>query len=620
MKLFTKMANLGFLIFFSSLNILAQSTQQPFYIKLNQTAISPNADGKKDSLFITLDRVMENLENPLSWECEIIDSEGSRIFFFRSDMRLKRTSASIQNLFLPNDDNIEPVRLFDRLHWEGRNSKGRIVPDGIYRVRVHIVESTNSKIWTHTSQAFYVDTVAPKITLMPRISYIYPDKTGLSSGSKLVLIQSSQSQVVNTRFVGQLYNFDDELIYETKWENELPSIVNIKWKDISNFTSVIGGRFRYRLLAEDKAGNKTIVEYRDLIVADRFLSTGVSSKAGSFSPNNDGIKDTMGFTISKLDSRGISGKSGGYSHILFQVLSTKDGNVVFQKKAAGNLPQHIEWDGYDRKGELLPEGTYYARVILNGASDSLLLPFKLDTTAQSGSIVLNQTSFSPEYDGKDEFIHAQLNFENIEVASWQVALVLKPDFNDSKNRIKFSQKVYKFYNGKTGPVNITWDGYSDEGYEPASYEKFVFIYEITDRAGNKYIDTSADIQTGLLFRPIRKGSQKLIMRLPLQGYFNDNSSLTNRGQSVLEDIVSQLKYYGLYKISFEIHSSSPGKEEINLVKTEKRAWSMNNYLKKIWNSTRPYKYRGFGETELIHEKDDDFNHYRNERIEVQLSL
>ncbi|MCB1175321.1 MAG: OmpA family protein [Leptospiraceae bacterium] len=592
------------------------SATESFQIELNYNAISPNRDGVQDFLLLRVVPRIEGLRQPITWDCEILDESGERVYYWRADKRKKRIAAGIGNLFWPSDTDLEPVRLFDQLVWDARKESGHSVTDGNYEIRIRIVENTTSRIHTQ-SKTFRVDTRSPEIEIQPVKGQLVVPPGQIPQG-ELELRQKVEGAV---DFTARLYHYGGPLIYERHWHNQAPAVARIQWTDLGQSSPEIYGRYRYRLIARDQAGNQSVADYSDLTVTRAAFDRILTANKPGLVPGGADEAGLLEISLRAQDANGLVRKTGPNSDWRIQILNESESEVYLQKTGSGNLPWSFYWDGRDADGEVLSTGLYKVRVFSGGQPGSASLPVRIGPLDADPSIDPPALRFVPDGDGREDTLRWSIHFQPAQVARWQLALYLEANRNDNGAQQKPLRKLYRFWQGQELPQEFIWDGQSDEGQLAQSFEHFFLMLETYDWNGHRELALSPVIETGLVLRPLAPDDARLRARLPEQNYFNATGQLTASGRSVLQKAFNELGQYPLYQVSLESHSAAPGREEQNLERSERKALQMRRFvLENHLIDARRLRTRGFGETELCSEKDGEFEDYRNERIELRLDF
>ena len=127
------------------------------------------------------------------------------------------------------------------------------------------------------------------------------------------------------------------------------------------------GRYRYRLASTDPAGNtgpRQPGRHRGQHGADRrFLCR---STFPAFSPNGDGVKDTLHFALNVPVTRGVE-KWG-------LVVVDAAGRTARTFAGPGPVPPTEEFDGRDDNGVRLPEGSYSAATLSSSTRTATCRP------------------------------------------------------------------------------------------------------------------------------------------------------------------------------------------------------------------------------------------------------
>jgi hypothetical protein len=127
---------------------------------------------------------------------------------------------------------------------------------------------------------------------------------------------------------------------------------------------------RYTLLVTAQPATGTASTQSAALVVDRTL-TGLVATPTAFSPNGDGVNDTIAFAFSLARSAPVQ--------VVVQSAGIAAATVFSGQLGPGE--QSLSWDGTSN-GVRLPDGNYVAVVTATDplGSVSLLVPFTLDTT------------------------------------------------------------------------------------------------------------------------------------------------------------------------------------------------------------------------------------------------
>ncbi|MCK4514585.1 MAG: hypothetical protein KAU31_04965, partial [Spirochaetaceae bacterium] len=230
------------------------------------------------------------------------------------------------------------------------------------------------------------------------------------------------------------------------------------------------GDYVYQLSSTDRAGNSFSFALPAVTIdtAARPLTLSVDNPA--FSPNGDGVKDTVTLdfgpvVLSRLSSAVITvGDSTGT-----ELQSVEVGSLI------GNP---IEFNGFVNAAATLPmpEGAYQVSVRAeyeHGAiSEAGPTDVVVDTTPPSGSVSASASVFSPEGDGLKDTIAITHNVAGED--SWRGSVFIPGD-----------QVLYTFDFGETVPPAIIWDG-TDMNGDPAPDAAYSYRLIGTDTAGNQF--------------------------------------------------------------------------------------------------------------------------------------
>jgi outer membrane protein OmpA-like peptidoglycan-associated protein/flagellar hook assembly protein FlgD len=236
------------------------------------------------------------------------------------------------------------------------------------------------------------------------------------------------------------------------------------------------GVYSYTITSTDRAGNRTSGRIDNIILNTDKPSINISISENAFSPNGNGVKDTIRLTPSVPVTSGL----------VDWELSIVDSGDMAQRSFSGEgtVPTQIEFDGKNSAGTVLPEGTYQAVLTasyINGYQPVSRSPFfTLDITPPAATIRAGAALFSPNGDGVMDTI--QIFQEGSQQEVWTGTIT------DEQGRT-----VRSWAFNQNLPASVTWDGMTDNR---ALVPDGLYSYSITstDRAGNTGNSTTVSIR------------------------------------------------------------------------------------------------------------------------------
>ena len=352
-----------------------------------------------------------------------------------------------------------PVDVPDFFEWTGTDDAGDLVPDGTYTLRISGVDDKGNEGIGETYEII-VDNTLPSMVLNLPYLVFSPNDDG---NQDILIIEHAGS--AEESWTGALTDETGAIIRSYSWQNEAPG--NITWDGTdTDGDGVPDGSYSYSVTGADLAGNTATVESPAISVDTRDTPISLTREPGNFSPNSDGVLDTISFSPEIPVTEGIK-------EWQLDVLS-QDSVTVRVYTGSAEPPDQIVFDGKDDQGATLPEGSYSGSISVlytNGNNPDASAPeFVLDLTPPSVSLQRDLPVFSPNGDGnKDALTIYQLG----SLEDMWTGVIADADGNAARS-----------YTWRGAPEEkIVWDG-RDESGDVAANGSYIYTLSVRDRAGN----------------------------------------------------------------------------------------------------------------------------------------
>lgn len=421
-------------------SIELDTTETPVSIDIDTLFISPNGDGAQDT--VTIDIGEEYEEGIVQWRLTINDVRGKAVRTYGG------TSA-------PPDDIV----------FDGQNDAGAVVSDGEY-LAVYSLEyrhGNNPK----TSESFYVDLRDPEVTVTVDNRYLSPNGDGRKDEVNIVF---KSSEIVT--WTGEITDSAGNAVLSTDSTRTTSLIV---WRGTGpEGETVDEGDYFLEATFTDRAGNPTTVEQKLVTVDLTPPEVTFDLDKNYFSPDGDGIKDTVVATFTSSEPvRGLL------------TLENKAGGDVGTFGGFGRAFQPIEgtftyrWNGIAGSGLYVPDGEYTVDSVYEdlAGNRTSLPPESLTIDTRPVSVAVSAPKgFSPNGDGvQDELsITVDANFYDT-VVSWKASFA---EVGGGPMQVKEGSG--------TLPRSIQWDGDMQFGQGVKAPEgRYTAKLDVEYKKGNK---------------------------------------------------------------------------------------------------------------------------------------
>ena len=213
--------------------------------------------------------------------------------------------------------------------------------------------------------------------------------------------------------------------------------------------SMADGTYRWVLRAEDAWGNGPLTadgDFRVDTTAPAVSVSGADSAVPVFSPNGDGYRDTVGFTVG----------GGEPGRVLGTVRDASDAKVDALAVAVGSGNATLSWDGRDADGAVAGDGVYTIAFVAEDEAGNRGAP-ETRTVAVYGALSRVRTSnaiFYPQ-DGDSLGARVTLSFDLARAAT--VTWAVEDPAGDPVRTIMTDEPL------GAGTRSFTWDGRDDAG-------------------------------------------------------------------------------------------------------------------------------------------------------------
>ncbi len=458
-------------------NIIVDTEPTPISLNVDIAHFSPNGDGRRDTVTFTPD--VPVTDGIREFELVIRDRDG----------RARRTQTGSGTL---------PAQwVFD-----GRGDAGTVLPEGSYRGELNLRYRHGNRP-TALSPEIVLDVTPPRISIRANTPVFSPNGDG-----NLDSVQFIQTTGAAPEWTATISSVEtgSRPVRRYSW-SEMP-VEQLEWDgrdDDGNRVS--DGRYRYILTGVDRAGNvaasppvEVELDTRETPVyiypttdvrtdqphdggdVPETLSAGTvagQQTIEAFSPNNDGIQDTMYLASDISDPRGTE-------RFRIEIIN-ENGDVVARVDGSGAPQRSYPWDGRDSTGSIAPDGTYRARLSVQyrhgNQPVALSPPFLLDTRPPRATVAIadEERAFSPDGDGDKDTLFITQN--SSEEPLWDARIIRSRD-NRPVRTWRLSGRLQ----------DIIWDGTDDDGDVVPDNE---YYYEVTgvDEAGNSTVARTETFRT-----------------------------------------------------------------------------------------------------------------------------
>jgi flagellar hook assembly protein FlgD/outer membrane protein OmpA-like peptidoglycan-associated protein len=414
-------------------NILVSTLATPININISDSFFSPNGDGVKD-------RVLFQLAVPVTtgiekWSLAVVNQAG----------QARRTFAGTTSLST-------------EIAFDGRDDAGQVLTEGTYVGKLSVLY-VNGNSPRADSPPLVVDLSAPTASTSADLVIFSPDGDG-NKDTVAIFQETSEEQL----WQGAIETVEGRPVRSFSWRGVADA--RIQWDGRGDDGKLApDGTYLYTLKATDRAGNSGQSRRLSFALNTEATEVFLAADAEVFSPNADGVKDTLTVRPRLKVTEGVA------SYTL-RILD-KAGQAVRSLQVQNRAPLDFAWDGLDNRGRRVPDGEYTAELSLEYQKGDRHLvktgAFLVDTQVPTIEASAEYGLFSPDGDGSRDFLPVTQTSSSEEL--WEGA------FLSAKG------EAVRSYYWKGQVASLRWDG-KDENGNKIPDGQYLYRVKGTDRAGN----------------------------------------------------------------------------------------------------------------------------------------
>lgn len=516
-----------------------------------------------------------------------------------------------------------PVRTFksadftNRVEWDGRDDGGRLVKDGTYyytlKVRYNYGDEPQS-----AAKPLRVKASMPELSVSADTRIFSPNGDGVRD--TIVFSQKAANADKSDIHEAVIADRSGRPVKSYQWTGAVPKEISWDGRDDKG-KNAEPGIYSYIMTGTDVAGNRTMRTIPDIKLVREFEKLTFAGEGKAFSPNGDGVMDTLKFVSSLSSTNDIL--------LAEMVVSDNYGNAVRVIDVTNGFSETTVWDGRDDDGNLLPDGTYSAGmdcVFDSGNQVSAKVSgILLHASPPTYKLIISPSLFTPDGDGDGDNLTINLEVSSpAAVTQWSLNIHKKLE-NNTRG------PLFKSFSGTNAVKKIfIWDGMSDDGQDLVeSVQDYVAMLEAEDSLGNRLTSVQKTIPVGVL---VEKTPEGLRIRVSSIQFAFDSAQLVGDSRVVLDKVIaiirrilSDPKKYGItenYRIEIGGHTDDIGTDDYNQRLSERRALTVFNYLVEKDVNPKILASVGYGKTrqyktitaDLPSEKKEEYR-ARNRRVE-----
>jgi flagellar motor protein MotB len=372
------------------------------------------------------------------------------------------------------DDVGKSVRIFTgkgknpekKLLWDGKDDNKKDVIDGNYKYVLEAKDIAENK-FILPEELIQIDRTPPVIVAEASPTLFSPNGDGVMDETNFVLQIQDASLLKSWQL--NIKNSAGKTVKVFKGKSSVEK--NIIWGGKGDEKGVLpDGTYLWTVNAVDIAGNSSKIAPLKFVIGATKPTISVKSSLDVFSPNSDGIKDSVKFNVTVKAFNKIKDWS-------MKIVSTKS-EVKHTFSGNGAPPAVITWYGEKDDKKPLMDGNYgYILEITDEAGNlvsSTRKPIIIDTAKPQITVDAGLNIFSPNGDSFKDNVSFLFKYkDDSSAAEWVLSIE-----NEKRRTLK------KFSGKGALPVSVIWDG-KDDGGDVLRDGSYNYVLSAEDIVGNR---------------------------------------------------------------------------------------------------------------------------------------
>jgi len=395
----------------------------------------------------------------------------------------------------------------------------------------------------------------------------------------------------------------------------------VVWAGVDNDGDFVEeGTYTITVAVVDNVDRRGVSNTVEVVVDNTPPLATVEVQSDAFSPNDDGVEDTIQITQT---ASGADMWTGEFVRV------SEGENVVRKETWNQDVPERVTWEGRTNRDRQASPGRY--RYVLTGrdrAGNAKTVEtdsFLLDLNIASLDIEVSPKPFTPDGDGRRDRVTLNLSADDrTSIDSWQLEIY------DTRDNLFYETGG----NGRPADA-VTWDGRSNDGEVVGSAEEYTAALQVTDDVGNESA-TEASITVGILVtedEAVEDGYRIRVNNIhfvPFEADYEnlEDPELVEQNMEVLDQVASILKEFPDREIVIEGHAvhlttgedaREAEQEQTLLPLSQDRADVVMDALVERGVPEEMLSTSGLGGSEPIVDHTNEEERWKNRRVEFEIA-